>query len=137
MKNEGKTHFQFSVLGFPVLRLRAKPALGIACAATLCGTENAPRLWHGQDDGGRPAPRMAREEAADLVNALSDFVDDGFTILTWNGLGFDFDILAEESGMPGECSRLARSHVDMMFHAFCDRGFPIGLDRAAQTVNWS
>ena len=28
MKNEGKTHCQFSVLGFPVLRLRAKTALG-------------------------------------------------------------------------------------------------------------
>ena len=28
MKNDGNTHFQFSVLGFPVLRLRATPALG-------------------------------------------------------------------------------------------------------------
>ena len=34
MKNEGNTHFQFSILGFPVLRLRAKPALGMPYAWT-------------------------------------------------------------------------------------------------------
>ncbi len=114
--------------------LKAHRPLGIACAATLCSTEDRPRLWHGRTDDGQPSPRMTCEDAANLVNALSDLVDDGFTILTWNGLGFDFDILAEESAMPGECRRLACGHVDMMFHSFCERGFLIGLDRAAKAM---
>ena len=28
---------------------------------------------------------------------LATQVENGYTIVTWNGLGFDFDILAEES----------------------------------------
>lgn len=30
-----------------------------------------------------------------------------YTLLTWNGCGFDFDILAEESGMHEQCKALA------------------------------
>ena len=70
--------------------------------------------------------------AADLVRYLVDAGSRGYTVLSWNGLGFDFDILAEESGLIDECRQLARLHVDMMFHAFCELGYPIGLDRAGQ-----
>ena len=56
----------------------------------------------------------------------------GFTIVTWNGLGFDFDVLAEESELAEECRRLAADHVDMMFHVLCKLGHPLGLETAAQ-----
>ncbi len=122
------------ILPAVVSELKAHRPLGIACAATFCSTDDGPRLWYGLTDDGQPSTRMTREDAAKLVSALSAFVDDGFTILTWNGLGFDFDILAEESAMTDECRRLARGHVDMMFHFFCERGFLIGLDRAAKAM---
>ncbi len=122
------------ILPAVVSELKAHRPLGIACAATLCSTDESPRLWYGVTDDDKPAPRMNPLEAAELVHLLSKFVDDGFTILTWNGLGFDFDILAEESGMTDDCKRLARGHVDMMFHVFCELGFPIGLDRAAKAM---
>ena len=77
---------------------------------------------------------MSQQEARDLARWLTDSVAAGFTLLTWNGLGFDLDVLAEESGMLAECRQLAMNHVDMMFHVFCDRGFPVGLDRAAQAL---
>ena len=82
-------------------------------------------LWHGGD-------RMSQEEAAALVRYLEDRTREGCTLLTWNGLGFDFDILAEESHMLAECRRLAADHVDMMFHAFCQLGHGVGLDAAAR-----
>src|SRR5262249_2656639 len=56
----------------------------------------------------------------------------GFTVVTWNGLGFDFDVLAEESGLVSECQQLAVEQIDMMFHVFCVKGFPIGLENAAR-----
>ncbi len=59
-------------------------------------------------------------------------MDQGYTLLTWNGLGFDFDVLAEESEMQAECRQLAVRHVDMMFHVFCELGYPIGLAAAAR-----
>ena len=37
MKNDGNAHFQFSVLGFPVLQLRAKPLLGFGSAFWFWG----------------------------------------------------------------------------------------------------
>jgi hypothetical protein len=115
--------------------LKAHRPLGIACAATYCINDPTPRVWHGLGDSGQPSPKMSREDAAKLVTALTGFVDAGFTILTWNGLGFDFDILAEESGMLAECRRLACGHVDMMFHFFCERGFLIRLDSAAKAMH--
>ena len=33
-----------------------------------------------------------------------------------------------------QCKELAIHHVDMMFHVFCDRGFPVALDKAAQAL---
>jgi len=106
--------------------------LGITCAATLAADEPQARLWHGLDPGGGPADRMSRDEAAGLVEHLEAMVKKGYTIATWNGLGFDFEVLAEESGRTGACKRLARGHVDMMFHVFCALGFPVGLDAAAR-----
>ena len=95
--------------------------LGISCAATLGGTDGLV-LWHGGADRNSPADRMSREETAKLVHYLAAAVENGCTIVTWNGLGFDFDILAEESGMLAECRRLAIGHVDMMFHVLCRLG---------------
>ena len=114
--------------------LKAYRPLGISCAATLASDADEPLLWHGLTDDGRPADQMTQQDAMNLVHYLAMMVNDGYTILTWNGLGFDFDILAEESGMGEECQRLAcdLDHVDMMFHVFCTLGYPVALDRAAK-----
>lgn len=111
---------------------RVHRPLGIACAAAWPEDLDKPILWHGRTAGGAPAPRMSREEAGALVEQLADFVSRGYTLLTWNGLGFDLDVLCEESGRGDHCRDLAMHHVDMMFHIFCDRGFPVSLQSAAQ-----
>jgi hypothetical protein len=78
---------------------------------------------------------MCRQEVQRLVNYLEKQVESGYTIVTWNGLGFDFEILAEESGMPENCRGLALDHVDMMFHALCRLGHGVSLDSAAKGMN--
>jgi hypothetical protein len=78
---------------------------------------------------------MSQQEAAALVEYLATQVGLGYTIVTWNGMGFDFDILAEESGMLAECKRLAVEHVDMMFHVLCRLGYGVGLNAAAKGMN--
>jgi hypothetical protein len=104
--------------------------LGISCAATLLADADKAILWHGGSD--RPADRMDQTEAAALVEYLAVQVGRGYTIVTWNGVGFDFDILAEESEMLEKCRELAVSHVDMMFHVLCQLGHGVGLDAAAR-----
>lgn len=119
------------VLPQRVTNLLEHRPLGIACAATCAGDED-PRFWFSQAADETPARQMKRENLTQMIEFLSRSVRQGYTILTWNGLGFDFDVLAEESGMEEECRELARNHVDMMFHVFCDRGFPVGLDSATK-----
>ena len=109
--------------------------LGITCAATLASDVGEPSLWVGAASPTKDlADQMSRQEAMDLVHYMEMMVNDGYTILTWIGLGFDFDILAEESGLFEECKRLALGlgHVDMMLHVFCKLGYAVGLDRAAK-----
>jgi len=105
--------------------------LGIACAAVVDVEGQHETLWHGRESG-TFAAQMSRAEAQRLVHDLARFVEDGYTLLTWNGLGFDFNVLAEESGLQVECECLALAHVDMMFHVVCSRGFPLALDKVAQ-----
>jgi hypothetical protein len=106
--------------------------LGISCAATLASDADQPVLWHGKTADGLPTAQMSRDDALGLVQYLSKMADDGYKILTWNGLQFDFDILAEESGAAAKCKVCALGHVDMLFHMFCSLGYPIGLEKAAQ-----
>jgi hypothetical protein len=105
--------------------------LGIACAATL-SVDGQLDLWHGRSPGGEITDRMSPEELGPLVDHLQGWVAQGYIPLTWNGLGFDFDILAEESGRLADCRDLARLHVDMMFQVFCLKGYGLALDTAAK-----
>jgi hypothetical protein len=111
--------------------------LGIACAAALPSDAETPHLWHGVTNEGQPAPRLTRQEARKLLRDLVDMVADGYTLVTWNGLGFDLEVLAEESGELARCRDLARAHVDLMFHLFCVKGFPVALERAAMALGIS
>lgn len=111
--------------------------LGISCAATLCCDADEPLLWYGMTKRNRPACRMSREEARKLVRHLSRMAKGGYTIVTWNGVGFDFDILAEESGRTAQCRQLALDHVDMMFHLLCQRGFGVSLACASRGMGLS
>ncbi len=106
--------------------------LGIACAATLASDSQELRLWHGKTKDGAPSPQMTRADAESLVQYLAQMAGDGFKILTWNGLGFDFDILAEEADAAAVCMQCAKDHIDMMFHIVCALGYPVSLDNAAR-----
>lgn len=118
--------------------------LGITCAAIAWHGDDGieTQTFHGNATGelwsdATPAPRMTAIECRDLVKDLRYLAQKGHTILTWNGLSFDFDILAEESGTHAECAELATNHVDMMFQVFCTRGYPLGLDTVAKGLGLS
>ena len=116
---------------------RSARPMGIACAAACGGDDQKPRAWYNRSPDGEIQPSLTRLQAQSLVKQITTLTDpdqtpDPFRLLTWNGLGFDLDILAEESGMIDECRQIALNHVDMMFHIYCTLGYPLGLDKAAQ-----
>jgi len=109
--------------------------LGITCAAAVTSdAPDHPLIWHGMTAEGIPASQMSRDEARNVVADLRAYMEKGYTLLTWNGAGFDFDVLAEEADAYADCRELARDHVDMMFHVLCEKGFPIGIDNAAKAM---
>lgn len=105
--------------------------LGISVAATL-PSNSEPKVWYGQGrPNSDPWAAMPGMQVRTLVHYLQQAVSDGYQIVTWNGLKFDFDILAEESGMREECIELAMNHLDPMFHFFCIKGFYVSLGKVA------
>lgn len=111
--------------------LLAHRPLGISCAAAVFSDSDETVRWHGIANG-QPSARMSPQEVQSMVRELCERVNNGYTLLSWNGLSFDLNVLAEESGDLQTCARLARGHVDMMFHVVCRLGHYIGLDKAAE-----
>lgn len=105
--------------------------LGISCIASQSTADDEPRLWFSKTESGSPAAKMTAHDVAEFVRYLLKAVGEGFTPVSWNGLGFDLDIIAEESAMLQECRNLARHHIDMMFHVVCEKGYPVALNSAA------
>jgi hypothetical protein len=112
--------------------------LGISCAAALASDRPLSNLWFNKDDEEYPlSGGMDQQRAKYLVQDLMLLVNDnGYTIITWNGLGFDFDVLAEESGMLNECTELALNHIDMAFQFLCMKGYMIGLEAASMGLGF-
>lgn len=106
---------------------QAHMPLGISCMATYAQDESGPKVWFGSGDDG-PPPAMSKDDLVRFVAYLQAMVADGYNIVTWNGLSFDWHQLAVESGLHAECVELALSHVDMMFQFHCVKGFPVSLD---------
>lgn len=105
--------------------------LGVTCAAAA-SSDGGLWNWYAHDAMGKFTDRMSKSQCHQLVEDLQ-WLSEDYQILTWNGLGFDFDTLNEESQhQQGYCKELALNHIDMMFHFFASKGFPLGLDAAAK-----
>jgi len=115
----------------------ARYDLPIACAGTLA-SEGGALTWQGPLAPDAPdgpfAPAMTRDGVREMLLYLLTARAQGATVVSFNGLGFDFPI----AGARGHCHALARDlalgHVDIMFAFHCAFGFPVGLARIAQAM---
>jgi len=119
--------FDLEVARWPEDDNAPKTDLGITCAGLSYHENNGPppsnQLYYGD-------AQISKAAAVDLVRDLETAALDGYTIITWNGCGFDFRILAEESGLVERCARLALDSVDMMLFVTFRKGYCLGLDTA-------
>jgi hypothetical protein len=106
----------------------------ITVAATL-DSFNDLRLWYERAQEGQPSGEVLSPDGAGaLVRYLAEAVQADQTVVSWNGAGFDFRVLAAASGLVDECIELAWAHLDLMFWLHCRNGYSVGLDRAARAV---
>ena len=88
--------------------------LGISCASTVTSDGDV-RVWHTKL-AGNFMQRMSPQDVQLLVRYLYQLRARDYTIVTWNGLQFDFDVLAEEcnsSKCAKWCADMAFTHTDM------------------------
>jgi hypothetical protein len=102
----------------------------IGCAATV-KNDGEKKTWLHKTQTGEVGKEMSKEEVIALVEYLHSAFKEGYKIITWNGLGFDFRVLAKESEMVSKCADLALNHFDLMFHTFCLKGYCLGLNSVA------
>jgi hypothetical protein len=111
---------------------RRVPAITVG--ATL-SSDGDLRLWCERGPEGEPTGALLSQEgASELVRYLTAAQQAGQTVVTWNGAGFDFRVLAQASGMVEACIDLAWAHLDLMFWFHCRNGYSVGLNKAAQAV---
>lgn len=100
--------------------------LGISCAAIAFSDQEDVKFW-------RARGSLSREKCQKMVRQFEEYAEQGYVFLTWNGLSFDFKILAQESGMFDECAHLALyHHVDMMLFVTFVKGWYLGLQTALE-----
>lgn len=115
----------------------------IACGgiAMFGGVSKLNELVYGQMLTGEISPElqvfhsgvgnpMERQAVGALVDLLLDIHQSGHKIVTWNGTGFDFRLLAHESGRFADCAKLAREHYDLMLAVVGMRGHWLAVEKA-------
>ena len=110
---------------------RSAAPLGIACATAYA--DNKYWVWAENDSNGAYKDQLSVEAAQELVHDLQTLAQE-YTIVTWNGAGFDWPIIAQESNELEACKELALNHVDMMLQLMCVKGYPVSLASACTTM---
>lgn len=112
----------------------ARP-LGISCAATYTSDHDR-LLWHAKEnENGLYPERMNPQEVQELAGYLLEQQARGYTIVTWNGASFDFDVLAEEcfnDAWASDIAGLTMEHIDPGFQMVAEKGYMIGLETCGQ-----
>lgn len=114
------------------------PGLQIVCAGTtkvIEGHQNT-QLWWGEGyrggSTGEHLRRMTKEGATAIVDFLYHNFQLGHRIVTVNGAGFDFPILAYQSGEHAKCREMALNHTDLCFIVVAKKAHRLGLDAIAK-----
>ncbi|MDR4509651.1 MAG: ribonuclease H-like domain-containing protein [Candidatus Brocadiaceae bacterium] len=97
--------------------------LGITCAAVALSDRDEVKYWSG-------FPQLSMDQCVELVHDLQSLVNEGYSLLAWNGTGFDFHVLAQESKLYRECGALALNHIDMMLLVTFEKGWYLSLQKA-------
>lgn len=122
-----------------------RASMGISCASTITTNDRTPKLWfEGMDDStysvhpDKALPHaMSTYTAVDLASYLLDMHACGWTVVTWNGAGFDFEVLAhavQQKRWAKEVAHLALQHVDPWYQMRAEFGYGIKLDVAARAL---
>ena len=107
--------------------------ISVAATAVHNGEE---RVWYSEDEEGRPALNLTRERAHELLEYLEEMQQKGFMVCVWNGLRFDLKWIGYHAEDMRLAARIALKSFDPMFQFFSQSGFPVGLAKVAEAMDF-
>ena len=121
---------------FMALDIETTHCGGIACIGiALADVEEPIRIYQQEMDGGI-AKRLTAKRILDSVEFVYQYRKQGYTLVSWNGAGFDLRKMAELLEATPAAVRLLRQlasdHIDMMFHCLAVKGYPVSLRAACE-----
>jgi len=115
--------------------------VGISCAALYAVEWESAISYPAQDIFGFREPEMSAECAQGFAKELIRYASMGDTIVSFNGLHFDFPLLAtvcNDTGIEKELKHLAiYNHIDIGLLMVVARGFMVSLNTAAHALGLS
>ena len=96
------------------------------------GDKEYTQSYFSRDDTGAIQPRMSKADVKAYVEKLEFLRRSEFPVFSWCGTGFDWRILAEESGELKLCADLCLNHYDIAFQFLMTLGYFISLETAAE-----
>jgi len=113
--------------------------LGITCAAVALVDTDVEKNWHETENirfwHSDTIDRLSKEDCQSIVYDMWELAKEGYIFVTWNGTGFDFRLLAVQSGLYGLCARMAyKHHIDMMLFVVFLKGHFLGLQKALEGI---
>jgi len=113
---------------------KSQRPLGISCAAVAYRRTGLGMVAYQSWQSHVGSTMMTSTQAQDVFNFLLAWENKGYRIVTVNGAGFDFDVLAEECGLSyrSACAHMAMRHIDLCFIALSKKGHFLGLDAMAR-----
>ena len=96
--------------------------------ASIHNSDITTDVFMSHDCDGTPAQEMSRADANRMLDYLWTSHQKGDKIFTWNGTGFDWRILAANTGELDACVELALTSYDPAFQVLCIKGMMPSLD---------
>lgn len=110
---------------------------GVSCVVTKGSDHVYPLMWANANFVGF-GTKMMTLEIGILRTYLTNMVRNGYTLLSFNGAGFDFNVLMEEETLIFNQEQipvwkdLALNHIDIYFQIFAQKGYCKGLNHLAK-----
>lgn len=106
--------------------------LGVTCVGlAFSGELEGKFAFSSPIANGRHVPTMTDEQISLVLKILESYRDNGYDLVSINGLSFDLFVLGRETGQSEDLQRaakLALNHIDIGYQMVCEYGFMAGLD---------
>jgi hypothetical protein len=104
--------------------------IGLITMTTLVNP--TPVAWYQPALEGEPHWPLPLNMVNVFIDKLIIMQQAGYKLFTWNGTGFDYQLLARLTGRYTECRYLCEQSYDLCFQAGCMQGYPVGLGAVAK-----